>query len=88
MAQFDPLQPTKTFRGTLEEVLQHRNEIPSGATVELRVYTSTSPSQTPKKTLAERILEIGVVAGLPPDLSTNPAHLEGFGELSTENTNK
>ena len=88
MAQFDPLQSTKTFRGTLDEVLQHRNEIPVGATVELRVCTAPLPSQIPQKTLAERILEIGVVTGLPPDLATNPAYLEGFGELTTENTNK
>ncbi|WP_165226354.1 ribbon-helix-helix domain-containing protein [Aquisphaera insulae] len=29
--------------------------------------------------LAERLGVIGSAKGLPPDLSTNPAHMEGFG---------
>ncbi|MBX6316252.1 MAG: hypothetical protein IRY99_25565 [Isosphaeraceae bacterium] len=29
--------------------------------------------------LAERLGLLGVAQGLPPDLSTNPRHMEGFG---------
>lgn len=37
MAQLDTNQTNKIYRGTIDEVFSHRNEIPSGATVELKV---------------------------------------------------
>jgi len=35
-------EPNKVFRGTLDEVLAHRGEIPTDATVELRVLEEPS----------------------------------------------
>lgn len=31
-------QPTKTYRGTWEEIASHRHEIPAGAVLEVKVY--------------------------------------------------
>ena len=64
MAQLDPHQARKIFRGTIDEVFKHRNEIPIGATVELRVIEEES-SDISHKTLADALQEIGTVAGLP-----------------------
>ena len=41
MTQLNTPQPMKIFRGTIEEVFSHRNEIPDGATVELKVLDET-----------------------------------------------
>jgi hypothetical protein len=38
------------------------------------------------RSIADVILEIGTVKGGPPDLSTNPKYMEGFGE--TKNPRK
>lgn len=38
MAQPEIHQPSMTFRGTIEEVLRHRDEIPAEAQVELRIW--------------------------------------------------
>ena len=38
MAQQHTQQPSKIYRGTVEEVFSHRNEIPEGATVELQIF--------------------------------------------------
>jgi hypothetical protein len=82
MAQLDAHQPSKTFRGTIDEVFSHRSEIPAGATVELKVLDEDS-SNADTKSLADVLQEIGTVAGLPADLSTNPRHMKGFGETKT-----
>lgn len=37
MTQLNTRAPGKIYRGTIDEVFSHRNEIPSGATVELKV---------------------------------------------------
>src|SRR5689334_1778802 len=41
MAQLDTKQPSKIYRGTVEEVFSHWSEIPAGATVELKVFVET-----------------------------------------------
>ena len=81
------LQPSKTFRGNVEEVFSHKDEIPAGAFLELRVYepkpeTEDEPGDFGGKTAADMIEEIGFVHGGPPDLSTNPKYMEGFGETT------
>jgi len=91
MAQLDSGESSKTYRGTVDEVFSHRNEIPAGSTVELRVLPDTpksdeDPNPFGDKSLAELFEEIGAVEGLPADLSTNPAYKEGFGELSDRRT--
>jgi hypothetical protein len=80
----DP-QPSKTFRGSVDEVFSHRDEIPAGATLELRVYEPQTEEEDDigdfgGKSIADLIREIGFVEGLPSDLSTNPKYMEGFGE--------
>jgi hypothetical protein len=42
MAQLEVHQPDLVYRGTIDEVLSHRHEIPADATVELRVFTEAS----------------------------------------------
>jgi hypothetical protein len=46
MAQRQTLQPSKIYRGTVEEVFSHRNEIPTGATVELQIFEPQSAKET------------------------------------------
>ena len=71
--------PSKTFRGSVEEVFSHRDEIPAGAILELRVFDPQTEAEDEigdfgGKSVADLIREIGFVEGLPPDLSTNPIH--------------
>ena len=47
MTQLHMHPPGKVFRGTLEEVFSHRNEIPSGAIVELKVLEQPAGEETP-----------------------------------------
>ena len=84
-------QPSKTFRGNADEVFSHRDEIPPGAFLELRVFEPTAEEDEELgdfggKSVADLIREIGFVEGLPSDLSTNPKYMEGFGE--TKNRRK
>jgi hypothetical protein len=46
MAQQDTRQPSRIYRGTVDEVFSHRNEIPPGATVELKVFEETPKEET------------------------------------------
>lgn len=83
-ARREARQPSATYRGTIEEVLRHGGEIPPDAAVEFRFYEPASEDDVEKdvfggKSLAEIIEEIGTVDGLPADLATNPAYMEGFG---------
>jgi len=41
MAQIDRRQPSKTYRGTWDQVLSHRDEIPKTSEVEVRVFEPT-----------------------------------------------
>jgi len=91
MSQMDMPRPDKVFRGTVDEVFSHRGEIPPGATVELNVWeerpgAEQRAGQLGGKSLADRILEIGTVRGLPPDLSSNARYMEGFGETKNLRT--
>src|SRR5271168_2393391 len=47
MAQLGTLQPSKTFRGTWDEILAHSDEIPKTSEVEVRVFEA---GQKPQKT--------------------------------------
>ena len=38
MALLDTMQPIIVYTGTVDEVFSHRDEIPTGATLELRVF--------------------------------------------------
>lgn len=53
MPQFEP-PPSKVFRGTLDEVLRHRHEIPKVSVVELRVF---EPELTPTMAIMKAWLE-------------------------------
>lgn len=79
--------PSKTFRGSVEEVFSHRDEIPEDAILELKVFEPIHKADAEEgdfggKSIADLIREIGLVEGLPSDLSTNPRHMEGFGETN------
>jgi hypothetical protein len=52
-------QARRTYQGTIEEVFSHRNEIPEGTPVELRVFDAppVAPSDTPTMTLLRSWLE-------------------------------
>jgi len=80
MSQIDVRQPTRVYRGTVDEVFSHRGEIPEDAIVELNVYEQETKRDFTGKSLADVLEEIGFVKGLPEDLSTNPKYMEGFGE--------
>ncbi|MDQ3814474.1 MAG: hypothetical protein M3347_11045 [Armatimonadota bacterium] len=38
MAPLETQQPSRIYRGTVDEVFRHRSEIPDGAMVELKVF--------------------------------------------------
>jgi hypothetical protein len=92
MSQIDPQQPTRVYRGTVDEVFSHRSEIPDDAQLELRVFENTEDSQEEEGDFGGKSLLdvfshlIGTVEGLPPDLSTNPKYMEGFGETKSLRT--
>lgn len=48
MTRLNTHSPGKTFRGTLDEVFSHRDEIPSGATVELKVVEEAPHEEVPR----------------------------------------
>ncbi len=52
MAQLDTIQPIKVYTGTLDEVFSHRDEIPTGAILELRVFEQEL--ETPSVVLDEK----------------------------------
>ncbi len=88
MANLDARQPSKMYRGTIEEVFKHGSEIPAGTTVELRVFDGVlvpfdDSDVFDGKSLADMIKEIGTVKGLPVDLAANPIHMNGFGDTNT-----
>lgn len=82
--------PNKTYRGTWDQLASHKDEIPPGAILELKIVESNvdltnETDDFDGKSAADIILEIGTVSGLPYDLSTNPKHMEGFGEIGNRN---
>ncbi len=52
MTQLNTHSPSKTYRGTLDEVLSHRDEIPPDATVELKVFAEEPEAQRETPTMA------------------------------------
>lgn len=84
-------QPSRIYRGSIEEVFSHRDEIPPGATLELKVFDPQPEADEEVgdysgKSAADILQEIGFVQGGPSDLSTNPKYMEGFGETKNRRT--
>ncbi len=85
------LQPSRTYRGSVEEVFSHRNEIPPDAILELKVFdpqpgTEEQIGDYGGKSAADILQEIGFVDSGPYDLATNPKYMEGFGETKNRRT--
>lgn len=87
MAQLDPYQPSKTFRGTWDEILSHSNEISRSSKVELRVFDESPESEDETGAFGGKsVLEafphlFGTEHGGPPDMSEHPEkYLQGLGE--------
>ncbi|HZO91953.1 MAG TPA: hypothetical protein VFB38_26790 [Chthonomonadaceae bacterium] len=85
MTQLDARKPSKIYRGTVDEVFSHRDEIPPGATVELKVFEERPEAEEETgdfggKSVLEAFPHLfGTEQGLPADLSTNPAYMQDFG---------
>jgi hypothetical protein len=74
------IKPTKTFRGTLDEVRSHFDEIPADSTVEIRVFEPAKETVNSENEIGDfggrNLYEvfkdfIGTVEGGPPDLGEN-----------------
>jgi hypothetical protein len=83
-------EPVKTFRGTWDEVASHRDEIPEGAVVEVRVYVPKPVADEGigdfgGRSVADMIREIGFIeAEGPSDMARHPEkYMKGFGETKT-----
>ena len=87
MSKATSLTPNKTYKGRWEEVSSHQHEISPEALVELKVYDPKIDSVKAVglfdgKSLADLIVEIGTVKGLPVDLASQPQkHMSGYGEI-------
>jgi hypothetical protein len=57
MAELETQQPSKIFRGTWEEILAHRDEIPKTSEVEIRVFEPKPKKQTATMALMKAWLE-------------------------------
>ncbi len=73
MAQLDS-QPNKTYRGTWDEVLAHRDEIPGTTEVEVRVF---EPKSEPKKQTATMAL---MKSWLEEDATDDPEEIRAAEE--------
>ena len=80
-------QPSKTFRGNFEEVFSHRDEIPPGAILELKVFepqpeTDDEVGDFGGKSVYEVFQDvIGTLRFEPTDLGRHAEeYLSGFGE--------
>jgi len=83
-------EPVKTFRGTWDEVVSHRDEIPEGAIVEVRVYVPKPVAEEGigdfgGRSVGDMIREIGFIEA---DGSSNMArhpekYMKGFGETKS-----
>lgn len=52
MAQLDAHLPSKTYRGTWDEILAHSDEIPKTSEVEVRVFEPKPEPKEPTPTMA------------------------------------
>lgn len=80
-------QPVKIYQGTIEEVLSHREEIPAGTIVELKVFDQQSQQVEEVGDFGGKSLYevyghlFGTVEGGPTDVARNPKkYREGFGK--------
>lgn len=70
------------IRAELKEIVEQLPEdrLPEARRA-LKAVSSVKPSITDGRTLAELAPDLaGCLDGGPPDLSTNPAYMDGFGE--------
>jgi hypothetical protein len=66
-------KPTRIFRGTVEEVFSHRDEIPSGAMLELKVFEEAPVQEiTLAESLASLLEEASQVQRAKPVCSDDP----------------
>ncbi|MCW3097980.1 MAG: hypothetical protein JWL77_3598 [Chthonomonadaceae bacterium] len=78
MAQQNIHQPSKIYRGTVDEVFSHRNEIAAGAFLELRVFEGRPNSEEEVgafggKSLLDMFPHLfGTEHGGPDDMSEHP----------------
>ena len=70
----------KAVSAGLDEVSYLRSLINGLDEANTASHASVTPNRLNGRSIAEMIDEIGVVEGLPSDLSTNPKYMEGFGE--------
>ena len=75
------------YRGTVQNgviVLPHGVQLPEGSPVrvELEIQSRAETSSLRERTLFDVLTERGILGCYdgPTDLSTNPKHMEGFGE--------
>lgn len=61
MPDSEPNQPSKIFRGTVDEVFSHRHEIPPTAILELKVFEAAPPTakQTPRASAFGKYSSVG-----------------------------
>jgi hypothetical protein len=57
------------------------NSIRDSADAASHWITSDMPSHLHGRSVAEVVDEVGTVEGLPSDLSINPLHMQGFGDI-------
>ena len=87
MAQIEWRQPTKVYRGTVEEVFSHRGEIPPDAILELKVFEENAiPGDNEEIFSGRSVLEVfpdlfGTELGEPEDMSEHPSkYMKDFGK--------
>jgi len=85
------VQPTATYTGTTDEVFRHREDIPDGAILVLRVYEpepQAEPDSNNEPSLFERYSHLfGTATELPPDLAEHSEQYltdTGFGVTKSE----
>jgi metal-responsive CopG/Arc/MetJ family transcriptional regulator len=70
-----------TLKAQLESVAQAEGVSPSDVVrAALKAHLDAKKPAENCLEIAQRLGIIGCLKGLPPDLSTNPAYMEGFGE--------
>ncbi len=79
MALSSRIHHSKIYRGTMDEIMKHRDEISDIASVELKVFELQSEEEFDGRSLADVLHEIGTVKGLPADLTANPKYMISFG---------
>ncbi len=78
MAQLQQEQPSKVYRGSVEEVFSHRGEIPAGATVELKIF------DTQPKPVEETATMTLMRTWLAQDATEDPVQLQAASQELTE----